>query len=349
MRALPVLTLAAVALAGCGEEAATRLDEQPVAAKVDRATVSGPQGRIAFKRHPDGDEETAALFTIRADGKRERQITSQEPGTADERPDWSPDGSLLVFERSGTPVAVYTVKPDGSRLRRVTPECAASGPGVETVCEDASYPSFQPDGKRVAYTRSTGEVRTLPGGEQWIAHSDIVVRKVDGGDARVVLRSRPYTGDLSGARFSPDGKQLLYVRWNSPLGEPAGGRAIFVADADGTGRRQITPWSLDAGDDPDWSPDGKLILFRSHLAGAKQSQLHVVRPDGSRMRALTRFEAGTEVLSASFAPDGKWITFAKTGEGGEPDIFVMRANGKDIRPVTATPVWESMPDWGPLG
>jgi TolB protein len=71
-----------------------------------------------------------------------------------------------------------------------------------------------------------------------------------------------------------------------------------------------------------------------------------VRPDGSGLRPLTSFKAGTTVLSYSFSPDGKSITFAKSGRGGEPDIFVMRANGSDIRPVTRTALWDSAPDWG---
>ena len=71
-----------------------------------------------------------------------------------------------------------------------------------------------------------------------------------------------------------------------------------------------------------------------------------IRPDGSGLRQVTHVEEGTQLLSASFSPDGRSITFAMTGEGGEPDVFVMRADGRDVRPVTTTPVWESMPDWG---
>ena len=344
MRVLPMLAVAAVALAGCGEAETTAVDQSRASATVDRGAASG---RIVFKRQPEGDPSTAALFTIGADGTHERQVTRPETGVTDNRPDYSPDGSLLVFERSGVPFAVYTVRPDGSRLRRVTPECPDPGPGVETRCEDGAYPSFLPDGKRFVYTRSTGTIRTFPNGEEWIKHSDLVVRKVDGSDPRVLLRARPYAAEYSGARFSPDGSKLLYVRTNSPLSKPAGGRAIFVADGDGSHRRQITPWSFDAGDDPDWSPDGKRILFRSHLAGEQQSQLHLVRPDGSGLRQITHVEEGTQLLSASFSPDGRSITFAMTGEGGEPDVYVMRADGKDVRPVTTTPLWESMPDWGP--
>jgi Tol biopolymer transport system component len=125
--------------------------------------------------------------------------------------------------------------------------------------------------------------------------------------------------------------------------------AIFVVNADGRHSRQLTPWSLDAGDDPDWSPKGKLIVFRSNESGAGQSQIYVIRPNGSGLRQITRFKTGTTVLSYSFSPDGKWIAFAKTGRGGQPDVFVMRANGTSMRPVTRTTAWDSAPDWGPAG
>jgi TolB protein len=311
--------------------------------KVSGATVPGPNGRIAFKRHLDGG---GSIFTIDANGKAERRVTKPGLGVVDDQPDWSPTGSLLVFHRTGNPYAIYTVKPDGSDLTRLSPPCSASGPGVEGQCEDGAHASFLPDGKRVVYTRATGRVRHFPGWDQ-IEHSDVVVRDVNGANLRVLIRSRPYEGDYDSAHFSPNGSQLIYIRVNSPLSKPALKHALFVARADGSRRRQLTPWSLDAGDNPDWSPNGKLILFRSHVdGGGKQSQIYLVRPDGTGLRPLTRFSPGTTVLSYSFSPDGKWITFAKSGRRGEPDIFVMQANGKNIRPVTRTALWDSAPDWG---
>ena len=91
-----------------------------------------------------------------------------------------------------------------------------------------------------------------------------------------------------------------------------------------------------------------MIVFRSHEEneGGSKSQIYVVRPDGTGLRAITHFKQGTEVLSYSFSPDGKWITFAKTGTGGLLDLYVMLRNGKNIRPVTHTKLWDSAPDWG---
>ena len=133
-------------------------------------------------------------------------------------------------------------------------------------CEDASGGSFLPGGQRVVFTRATGRVRTIDG-ETWIEHSDIATRKLDGSGLRTILRGRPYRSDYVEPAFAPDGRRLVYLQLNSPLARPADGRALFVVRADGTHRRRITPWALGAGDNPDWSPDGKLILFRSTRRG----------------------------------------------------------------------------------
>jgi TolB protein len=318
------------------------------AKRAGAATAPGKNGRIAFRRYLDSGRSTAAIYTIAPNGKTARKITTPGRGVVDDQPDWAPDGSLLLFDRCAPniPCAIYTVRPDGSGLIRLSPRCSASGPDVETKCEDGEGASFLPDGKHVVYTRATGKVRQLSGWGGQIEHSDIVVRDVSGANLRVLIRSRPFHADYRGAQFSPDGSQLVYGRENSPLARPVGGHALFAARADGSGQRQITPWSLDAGDHPDWSPNGKLILFRSSGGGGKQSQVYVVRPDGSGLRALTRFKPGTTVLSSSFSPDGKWIALSKSGRGGQPDIFVVRVDGTAIRPVTRTASWDSAPDWG---
>jgi hypothetical protein len=55
MRVLPMLALAAVALAGCGEAETAAVDQSRTSATVDRGAAAG---RIAFKRQPEGDPST---------------------------------------------------------------------------------------------------------------------------------------------------------------------------------------------------------------------------------------------------------------------------------------------------
>nr|WP_296071438.1 hypothetical protein [uncultured Actinoplanes sp.] len=307
-------------------------------------------GRIAFKGYLDADRSTGAIFTVRPGGTSVRQVTRPGPGTVDDQPDWSPDGRLIAFRRCapGTACAIYTVRPDGSRLHRLSPPCPAPPPGTEINCADESEVAFMPDGRRVVFTRAGGQVREFPGGEGWIEHSDLVIRDLTGRNTRVVLRSQPFTGDNVEAVASPDGRHIAFQRSNSPLAEPAGGTAVFVIGTDGRHLRRVTAWSLHAGDHPDWSPDGRWILFRSNADGDfTHSQLYVVHPDGRHLRQVTHVSADTMLLSSSFSPDGTAIVYARTGDDDQPDIFAARADGSHVRQVTHTPRWESAPDWGP--
>lgn len=128
--------------------------------------------------------------------------------------------------------------------------------------------------------------------------------------------------------------------------------AVFVMNADGSNARRITPWALRAGDHPDWSPAGKRILFHSNQDGpdAISANIYTIRPDGTGLRQLTHARGGTvQHASSSFSPDGKWITFARRTGDSNADVFVMHANGTQVRNVTRSAIWDSAPDWGATG
>jgi Tol biopolymer transport system component len=103
---------------------------------------------------------------------------------------------------------------------------------------------------------------------------------------------------------------------------------------------------MNAADHPDWSPDGRHILCRAPEESFAGWSLDVVRPDGTGLRRVTRFGPETEVLSASFSPDGRWIVFSRSGRNGRPDIFVIRRDGSGLRQFTRTSAWDGAPDWG---
>jgi TolB protein len=123
---------------------------------------------------------------------------------------------------------------------------------------------------------------------------------------------------------------------------------VYVIGADGAGLRRLTPWALNAGDNPDWFPDGTWILFHTYVEqSSPQSQYFLIHPDGSGRRQITHFPNGTYVASASFSPDGKSIVFGTGPEGGYIDVFTMRLDGTGVRRVTRSPLWDSAPDRGP--
>jgi hypothetical protein len=323
------------------------------------ATFPAKNGRIAFKRFLDPARTTSGVFTIDANGKRERQLTDPGPGIQDQSPDWSPGGSRITFLRCrdfATWCEVWTVGADGTGVKRLGPDCFAVGP--MPACEYRSNPAYTP-GATIGFVRAYFDGVGVFHGE---------IDEMDAAGA--ILRKNAAPGWPFGAisqvseAYAPGGRRLVAELRNTipdipNPGTPAQSLALYVAKTDGSAGRcpdgsvrlfcRITPLALNGGDNPDWSPDGRRILFRSN-AGTDDvtgSQLYSVRPDGTDLTQISHFPPGTQVLSSSYSPNGQWITVSLTGVAGQPDIYVMRTNGHALRPVTRTPEWDSAPDWGP--
>jgi Tol biopolymer transport system component len=236
------------------------------------------------------------------------------------------------------------VRPDGSGLKQVSPHCPTGS--IPPRCEDDDIVSFAPDGKHLIFTRASGRIRSVPGGDQ-IQHSDIVEIDLAGHHAHVLLGSRPFAADYNGAAFAPDGKRLVYEHSDSPLSSPPSETALFVFTLATKQEHRITPWSLNAGDNADWSPDGKSIVFHSNENNdGANGQFYTVHPDGTGLRQITHFTTDQAPRSACFSPDGRWIVFGKKGTAGQADLFLMRPDGSEVQSVTRTPLWDSAADWG---
>ena len=319
------------------------------------ATPPGKNGRIAFTRYATIDvgvsaggrsePRRGAIFTIGVNGKGERRVTRPPAGATDFQPDWSPDGSEIVFERQfeDKPYEIWSVEQGGSDPHQIDLECPVP---EDQIC-DVSSPAWSPDGRRIAFNQAYGKLKYI-NGDEWIEVGALSVADADGSNLRQLTQlRRPTSSEDLQPVWSPDGTRIAFVRLNSTA-RPRNGQAIFVVNADGTGLRQVTPWRLDAGDHPDWSPDGKWILFRApEQGGFAGTDLYRLRPNGTGLRQLTNFAPEVEVLSASYAPDGKSIVFSRTGRGGLPDLFAMRSDGSKLTQLTRTAKWDSAPDWGP--
>ena len=270
------------------------------------ASLAAANGWLAYSTFI-GDNDRIHL--IRPDGSQDHQAFTELPGEAI-RADFSHDGQLAFEHRPPDGATnVYVAKADGSGAR-VIAKCAWG------TCE-RGFPAWSPDSKSLATTVDLGKpdlARDRPPPVFAIGIIDVATQQV-----RYILKhpSRQWQPQLP--RWSPDGRKLVFYGWRAskdrPFEEsPDAEAAVFTVNLDGSGLKQLTPWTLRCGD-PDWSPDGSTIICTTHPAGdfdIGQGEIYAMRPDGSELHALTKNGPnGPRAGHARFTPDGKAILYVR--------------------------------------
>lgn len=308
----PVLSLVLALLAIVGSAyALVSIASAPTAA----AAASLDGSLVYSKELPTGFQ----LFTSRADGTEERQITHL-PGAA-EQPDWSPDGRTIVFQydkpdERGCSIAF--VDADGSNFRTL-----GGGP---RICDN--QPSYRPDGKRIVYVHYDDRKNT----------ETLTVSTLDGSDRRA-LPTRLVLGSAD-PNYSPDGRLITFVH----LKVEERLQALYSIRADGTALRRLTPYRWEVAVKHDWSPDGRRIaITRQRHASDKPPLALLLRRDGTLVRTLAR-----SAYVGGYAPDGRHIVLRQErNDGAEGRLTAVRPSGRGLRPLT--PWTELRPrfiDWG---
>jgi len=289
-----------------------------VPATAAHATYPGPNGLIVFASDTGGGFQ---LYTVRPSGLAEHQIT-QVTGNAI-KPDWSPDGSRIVFEfddPSGT-CSIQLVNPDGSGIVDLT--------GQRSDCEND--PSFAPSGRRVVFVRSTSN------------HEAIWSMDLTGGNRHRITPAPPGL-HARDPNVSPDGTMLSFVAEGA-----AGRHALFTVRMNGSDVTQILPPSFDMSTKQDWAPDGSKIVFTDYANTTDvPGNIATIRPRGSGLHYLTHFKSSSmRAGTGSYSPDGRWIVF-RLQVGDRYGLYRMRSDGgarQRILPLSS--FYPSGSDWGP--
>jgi TolB protein len=136
--------------------------------------------------------------------------------------------------------------------------------------------------------------------------------------------------------WSPDGESIAFTSKRD------GRSHIYVMRTDGTGARRLTSGPAEDAH-PTWSPNGQEIAFER--AGA----LYAVRAAGGAAHRLTR-GLGGDAEDPAWAPDGKLIAYDYRGPGySTRELWVVRVDGSDARPVTRLGEASAAPSWSPDG
>ena len=273
-----------------------------------------PDGaRIAFRRSDrpspgaactlDGD-----IWTMNPDGGALFRVTS---GGMDDAPDWSPDGTRIVFSS----------KRDASVGEEIYVVGAAGGPVTRLTNDkqESFDPHFTPDGKRIVFSRDRAKGAT-----------DVWTMAADGsGETRLSLG-----GLLSGifAQYSPDGAQIAFSEDQE---------TIYTIRSDGTGLKART--GAEGGSRPAWSRDSKSLVFDAITQREPDLVNNLVRLDlgsGSRTQLTKDTKTLDQNLNADWWEPGAPPTGSKKKDKLAPVVSLVGSRGFEA-PATLRPSSQS--------
>jgi tricorn protease-like protein len=286
-----------------------------LAAPPAHATFPGANGLISFSSDRSGDFE---VYTMHPDGSDLKRLTNAPGNDGPAR--WSPDGSKMVFtsNRDGN-AEVYVMNADGSGQTNLT-----NNPAQDNT------PSWSPDGTKIAFSSDR------PGS----GLNEIFVMNADGsGVTQVTSTPAAPGGGAAGGNFhpnwGPDGR-IAAASFNTTTSTFF---QIFVMNADGSGRAQVTNDPAGALI-PTWSPDARRIAFTSERD--QQGEIYAINPDGTGEARLTNSPG--EDQPGAYSPDGTKIIFTSMRDGNQ-QLYLMNADGSNQTRLLTDASNDVAPEW----
>ena len=286
----------------------------------------------------------AGIYLLSPDNSSVRRIVETPASAEDWVPQFSPDGSQVMFVRNwqiGEPDELWVVSSAGaaaptrllSERGRITspPQWSSDGrfvifssnrtghpslyrvpldsPDYAAAITQAGTPVWDPavsrHGYRLAYERL---LRSLS-----IWQLDLT----DSAEKRpyLVISSTSDTDQGPGPQFSPDGKRLAY------MSDRNGTMEIWIANRDGSNPFQLT--AVGGAGTPRWSPDSQTIAF--DVGSTTGEKIVTMNLHGGAPQVLA------EGVCPSWSRDGKWVYFASDRGGGRQVWKVPAAGGPPVQ------------------
>jgi Tol biopolymer transport system component len=217
---------------------------------------------------------------------------------------WSPDGRRIAFidGDNAVPMSSVWVMNADGRGRR---QLVPASTGYGRVVD------WSPDGRRILYNRG----------------SSLWSMRADGSRKRRLVRLR--RGWLDEADWSPDGGSIAFT---------TNVDNIYVVRVDGSGRRRLAT----GGRSPEWTADGKTILFVRQWQ-APRPGVYAVAAAGGRPRRLAPLPGGDGIHLAGLSPNGRSVLVR-----GYPGLALVSLRSGTIRRLTYR-ISDYGGDWSPDG
>jgi len=303
-----------------------------MAATPARATFAGRNGRIVFEHFTSSSPSQITSVTPR--GRHARVLTNYKREAV--QPDVSPRGGRIAFTLVGSsraPDKLITMRSGGANAHAITHGCRGK-------CLGDGEAAWSPDGRQIVFNRAFGPIVN-----DAADHVDLMVINRNGTHQRTLVH---HTGngkrriEAGGWSWSPDGTQLAGTFQD--LNSRTQASAIFTVDLASNDIHRITPWRLNAGN-PDYSPNGRRIVFNSAWEGQTHSSLYTITPKGRNMRRLNH-PRSHYTFAPKYSPSGNQIVYVVAGRhttlhlarrtiGGAVRKRITRATMRGINPFWA--------------
>jgi TolB protein len=271
-------------------------------------------GQIAFVANLNNNWD---LFVADESGAGAHQLTDTP---FDERsPSWSPDGKHIVYSTSDGRLRIINV--DTGEVRLISP-----------IGERSSevQPAFSPDGRSVVFVVFKGEK---------VDDSDLAIFDLES-DTSVVFFSQR-SAQLFPV-WSPHGRQIAYMNVHCSMECGRIIQELWTVQA----RRKTAQQALMTNSQcmqPDWSPDGRSIVFASDKDGDFDIWVYDIETKAARQ--LTQDTAAD--TDPCWSPDGEKIAFVSSLSGNF-GIYTVDKEGRNLtsfRPFGQKRIDCKDPDW----
>lgn len=240
-------------------------------------------------------------------------------------PDLDPQGQWLVFAstRNSLRPDIFLKRVDGYALTQLTHDPA-----------DDVQPRFSPDGRRIVFASNRGG--------NW----DLWMINLDG--TGLVRLTDDAVNEIAPA-WSPDGKQIAFTVW----GRRSGQWEIWTIDVARPSVRKFLTYGMF----PDWSADGKRLVFqRARQRGTRHFSVWTVELIDGEARNPTEiaYSDTWACITPRWSPDGRSVVYASVPATTRPAAPVAAVWALDLQTGLKTKLTNGNltafnPIWAPDG
>ena len=120
---------------------------------------------------------------------------------------------------------------------------------------------------------------------------------------------------------------------------------LYLMSVDGSGERRLMDLPGAEGH-PDWSPDGRSVVFQADRNGDGKYEIYVISAEGGVPALVVGDEFDN--MAPDWSPGGDEIAFSSNRDG-QYDVFAVRVDGSGMRKLADTGVNDYFPAWAPDG